>query len=380
MNEQLESLIFYIKWLRAQGVSKEELVSQQDCVDYFLKLMALAQPNALYRAHNWSGANEPLPLLAIDLAANFNAAIKEAFTEQNVFVPAKENKHYFEQYAEKECKTGEEKESLIADVESFWKRLNSYMTPQNQRAYGLAVGRVQSGKTRNYIGLMFKAIDEGYNTIIILTSKSNRLAVQTHIRVEAPFNNLNIPNYRLLTRITKKKDGVEWLGGHITPNQVCVGVIMKNESGHLAEVRDWMDEIGEEARHRMRLLFIDDESDSATPNTNNIPDPEINCDEDVERLIRLVQDSNRNGAEQIANWMRSISDAEIVATDIDAMSQHLRMAESKRALMRMIVEDANFRRLARLDSIVQISGKDHDLFQLVHNFFNFKATCRTPNT
>ncbi|MBO7684659.1 MAG: hypothetical protein J6T51_08050 [Kiritimatiellae bacterium] len=56
---------------------------------------------------------------------------------------------------------------MTADVNSFWERLNSYMTPHRQRAYGLAVGRVQSGKTRNYIGLMFKAIDAGYNTILL---------------------------------------------------------------------------------------------------------------------------------------------------------------------------------------------------------------------
>ena len=76
----------------------------------------------------------------------------------------------FEKYVVKECRTDEERNSLTADVNSFWKRLNYHMEKrssetQMQRAYGLAVGRVQSGKTRNYIGLMFKAIDEGeYNS------------------------------------------------------------------------------------------------------------------------------------------------------------------------------------------------------------------------
>lgn len=385
MNEQLESLIFYIKWLRAQGVSKEELVSQQDCVDYFLKLMALAQPNALYRAHNWSGANEPLPLLAIDLAANFNAAIKEAFTEQNVFVPAKENKHYFEQYAEKECKTGEEKESLIADVESFWKRLNSYMTPQNQRAYGLAVGRVQSGKTRNYIGLMFKAIDEGYNTIIILTSKNSRLAVQTHDRVEKSFPKAGFANPHFLTYITKD-GGVAWYDKIpcFEPNNVQIGIIMKNESGHLEKLKDWMDNDNvKEAKGNMRFLFIDDESDSATPNTKNGGEPLINSDEDVERLIQRVVLSDHRGAEQIASWMdkwkKQIFEATVAEEDIKSISHHLGEVTGKTSFMDgKILDNVEFKHLTTLDEEVPIDGQNWNLFRLVYDFFNVKATRRRP--
>lgn len=382
MNEQLESLIYYIKWLRSQGITREELVNQQDRTGYVVELLAQAPVTALYKARNWQDAGEPLPIVAIDFAANFDAAINAAFAREGAAAQVPVAGNLFGRYVLLECHTDEDRNSLLADVESFWQRLNMYMTPQNQRAYGLAVGRVQSGKTRNYIGLMFKAIDEGYNTIIILTSKSSRLAVQTHNRVEEWLchRGLNVVNYRPLTRVREDANGVtngvEWLGGHFVPNQVQVGVIIKNERGHLASVREWMDRVGEAARRRMRLLFIDDESDSATPNTNNVGAPEINAPEDVRRLIQRVRDS---GAERIADWIDQISLDELPPNEVDAMCERLRGATTMARFMAMIRDDVEFQRLARLNR--QVEGEGHqqfDLFRLVYDMFNFGYSRRRP--
>ena len=52
------------------------------------------------------------------------------------------------------------------------------------RLSGLVVGRVQSGKTRNYVGLALKAADAGYNVIIVLTSCNTALANQTEKRMK----------------------------------------------------------------------------------------------------------------------------------------------------------------------------------------------------
>lgn len=60
--------------------------------------------------------------------------------------PERADGNLFGRYVLGECHADEEKNSLISDVESFWTRLNSYMTPQNSRAYGLAVGRVHRAR------------------------------------------------------------------------------------------------------------------------------------------------------------------------------------------------------------------------------------------
>ncbi|MDA8534188.1 Z1 domain-containing protein [Pseudomonadales bacterium] len=49
---------------------------------------------------------------------------------------------------------------------------------------GLVMGNVQSGKTMNFIGLVNKALDAGYHTIIILGGHLNELRQQTQERVD----------------------------------------------------------------------------------------------------------------------------------------------------------------------------------------------------
>ena len=52
---------------------------------------------------------------------------------------------------------------------------------------GLVVGKVQSGKTSNYVGLMVKAFAEGWNVVIVLTSNSDLLETQTAGRIQKDF-------------------------------------------------------------------------------------------------------------------------------------------------------------------------------------------------
>ena len=380
MNEQIESLVYYIKWLRSQGVTKDELLTQEDRAGYVLRLIAQYQPSPLFLARNWRGAAAPMPLPAIDIAANFENAVEAAYAAEAVAQP-REDGNRFGRYVQGECQTVEERESLVSDVDSFWNRLNSYMTPQKQRAYGLAVGRVQSGKTRNYIGLMFKAIDAGYNTVIILTSKSSRLAVQTHKRVEKWFGNdgLRVANYRALTRVRQDADGVEtgveWLGGQFVANQVQVGVIIKNESGHLSAVREWMDRIGDAARREMKLLFIDDESDSATPNTNSVADPDICCAEDVARLARMVRMSDADGAGFVADWMENLHPDQ---ASLPRMMEILRTATTRGRFLNLVRNNDEFKRISGLNREVEIGDQRCDLFGLVHRMFDHRATRRRP--
>ena len=57
-------------------------------------------------------------------------------------------------------------------------------TPGLWARKGLVMGNVQSGKTQNYIGLINKAIDCGYKTIILLGGHLNDLRKQTQERVD----------------------------------------------------------------------------------------------------------------------------------------------------------------------------------------------------
>ncbi|MCO6017119.1 hypothetical protein AB6831_03425 [Carnobacterium divergens] len=52
---------------------------------------------------------------------------------------------------------------------------------------GLVIGDVQSGKTGNFIALMNKAADSGYNMIVITTGTIEKLRRQTQVRIEEGF-------------------------------------------------------------------------------------------------------------------------------------------------------------------------------------------------
>ncbi|MGA7453983.1 MAG: hypothetical protein WBW73_22835 [Rhodoplanes sp.] len=52
---------------------------------------------------------------------------------------------------------------------------------------GLVVGHVQSGKTANYIGLICKAADAGYQLIVVLAGLHKNLRSQTQMRLDEGF-------------------------------------------------------------------------------------------------------------------------------------------------------------------------------------------------
>ena len=52
-----------------------------------------------------------------------------------------------------------------------------------KRLHGLVIGYVQSGKTAHYTGMIARAIDAGYSTIIVLSGILNDLRAQTQERL-----------------------------------------------------------------------------------------------------------------------------------------------------------------------------------------------------
>ena len=285
--------------------------------------------------------------------------------------------NYFAKYVETECTSHEERENLTQDVETFWDRMKGYQTEANgRRAYGLAVGRVQSGKTRNYIGLMFNAIDDGYNTIIILTSKNNQLAVQTHERVAKCLR--VVDNSQFLTKIQEKSKGVEWLGGDFSANRVHVGVIIKNEGGHLERVREWVDSLGTNVRSRMKLLFIDDESDSATPNTNNAGEPSVRDESDVRQISTMLRENGcGNGGNFVADWIEDICVNKNIEDAVDSVSEVLKRIDTKRAMRNALLND-RFKQAVSLDREVEVNGRKANLYELVCDIFDKRATKKQP--
>jgi hypothetical protein len=161
---------------------------------------------------------------------------------------------------------------------------------------GLVIGDVQSGKTGTYIGLMDKAADVGYRMFIVLTGNTESLRQQTQSRVdEGMLGQDSKPLSKVKAQISNKpsaigvgllaelqnsiasmttmttdfrKAGLEATSFRPAADTLMVFVTKKNATV-LKNIAEWL---GRQAtidgKIPVPLLFLDDEADYASVNTN----------------------------------------------------------------------------------------------------------------
>lgn len=199
-------------------------------------------------------------------------------------------------------------------------RINELLDEQeepNKRVKGLVVGRVQSGKTQNFTGLITKAIDEGWKTIVVLTSNNIALKAQTVMRLKYDLKKAKLEEtqYQLIEDFTD-----EDIQDVRCDGKVVIGVALK-QADHLRGrnnngrgVAGWL-EVNRDALRRAKVLLIDDESDNATPNGKVGSD--VWSDETArnyaERLSQHIE-----GApfyEYLGEWAMSFFEEEVILDD-----------------------------------------------------------------
>lgn len=123
---------------------------------------------------------------------------------------------------------------------------------------GMLLGKIQSGKTRTFIGITGLAFDNDFDVIIILTKGTKALAYQTHERLKSEFK-LNIEEKQL--QIFDILD----LPNNLVPyelNQKLI-LIVKKETNNLKRLYTAISETYPELINK-RTLIIDDEADYAS--------------------------------------------------------------------------------------------------------------------
>ena len=159
---------------------------------------------------------------------------------------------------------------------------------------GLAVGRVQSGKTGNFIGVLAKAADAGYKMIIVLGGTTNTLRYQTQDRIQKDLIALGDPGWTWLTQAKCRDGSLEILPGdfgQVSPaageavmvGQKSIGVIKKN-AVILRNLKAWIKATTPQAKSQCPVLIIDDECDQASVNS---ADPDSNPTT-INRLVREI--------------------------------------------------------------------------------------------
>jgi len=148
------------------------------------------------------------------------------------------------------------------------------------RKQGLVVGRVQSGKTSNFMGLLAKAGDAGYRIIIILAGTTNSLRYQTQDRLQKDLIGFNDTewgwethaNCDPITFIVDKEGEFKPLA-KINATQVMASqnsrriMVIKKNAIVLKRVRRWFQGVSDGIKELCPVLIVDDECDSASVNT-----------------------------------------------------------------------------------------------------------------
>jgi hypothetical protein len=188
----------------------------------------------------------------------------------------------------------------------------------SEQRRGLIIGDVQSGKTINYSGIICKAVDAGFRTVILLTGTTNDLRQQTQIRIDEAFvgvdsNLMNEeankltpigvgkfnadPSLRPIAFTTAAKDfnknAAKQLSMTLSQGQgerPMLFVIKKNTSV-LKNLLEWIQKHNQNESNKIdnSVLMIDDEADYASVNTKKEDEDPSKTNKYIEDLLNIFR-------------------------------------------------------------------------------------------
>ena len=133
---------------------------------------------------------------------------------------------------------------------------------------GLVVGHVQSGKTANMTAVIAKALDAGYDTVIVLAGLTNKLRYQTQLRLSNDLVLRHRENWQVHTPDELDRDfRAPPHGGLLSHVDKAQLAVVKKNVSPLRELDDAVKSTHPPVLSRLRILVIDDECDQASVNT-----------------------------------------------------------------------------------------------------------------
>ena len=140
---------------------------------------------------------------------------------------------------------------------------------------GLIMGNVQSGKTLNFIGLINKALDVGYHSIIVLGGHMNELRRQAQSRIDDGVINLEdivdafeTPELKVHSLTDENSDfNRRTIRGRLNLASAPGIYVIKKNVSILKTVLDEIQRSQDKSVLKLPMLLIDDEADYASINT-----------------------------------------------------------------------------------------------------------------
>ncbi|MDR3406884.1 MAG: Z1 domain-containing protein [Methylovirgula sp.] len=188
---------------------------------------------------------------------------------------------FYDQLASKRGDPPELQAKVQEVVEHLQKEATSLKRP------GILLGKVQSGKTRAYLGVIASAFDKGYDAAIILTKGTKSLAQQTLSRVKADFEEFIESDQIDVFDVLAVPD--------LTPYELArkLVFVVKKEDDNMHRLIELFTETYPSLRQR-RVLIIDDEADLASVSGRRVQG--LNIAGTISRQIDTFRESVSNSA------------------------------------------------------------------------------------
>lgn len=176
-------------------------------------------------------------------------------------------------------------DELAACIERVVNQLESAGTTGDRP--GMLLGKIQSGKTRAFVGVIARAFDRGFDIALVLTKGTKTLSVQTVARLSDDFAEFIDDDELLVLDIMK-------LPGTLRKSELRrkIVIVAKQQARNLPRLIDFLQ--SNAALQNRRVLLIDDEADLASVRfVQKRGDPAINqgtIAEQIDDLRRLTHD------------------------------------------------------------------------------------------
>jgi len=129
---------------------------------------------------------------------------------------------------------------------------------------GIVVGKVQSGKTSNFIALTALAFDNNYGITVVLGGNKNNLLDQNATRIKEYYKEVSQEKLVVLTtKQNAKLVNAQEIKRFLSEGRKVIIVGLKHQK-HINKIAEMF---GNDYLYNTPTLIIDDEGDQATPNT-----------------------------------------------------------------------------------------------------------------
>ena len=123
---------------------------------------------------------------------------------------------------------------------------------------GMLLGKIQSGKTRAFLGIIALAFDKGFDVAVVLTKGTKTLGNQTVRRISTDFKSFRDDNAMQVFDILKIPTLTPW-----ELEEQKLVIVAKKEHNNMRRLIELFGETHPELRAK-RVLIVDDEADFAS--------------------------------------------------------------------------------------------------------------------